>query len=164
MHRRAAAIVLTFLALASGPVSAQPGEPQVGTDQILADEKRHAVIRDALAAAPAPDFLTGNSHFLITFDTRAKGVSIDEKLRAGFPRSMTIILQHDFLILWAGGDSFTVVLRFDGVEKALTIPYAAVTEFRDPGMGLHLVWPGGSDATDLRRAPAIPSSPRRSIR
>lgn len=129
-----------MLLLLATPVAADPG---LLTDErpIPATDTQATIVGDALAVAPAPEFLTPNHYFIITFDTRGKGVEMDDKLRAEFPQSMTIILQYDFLVLFSGGESFTVQLHFDGVAKALTIPYAAVTEFRDPPMGLHFVWP-----------------------
>lgn len=132
-----------LLMLAATPPIAEPGRMEAR--QILATDTQSAIVGGALAASPGPESLSGDRHFVITFDTRFKGVDIDDKLRAGFPREMTIILQHDFVVLWTGGDAFTVLLRFDGVEKALTVPYAAVTEFRDPSFGLHLVWEPGAD-------------------
>ncbi len=132
-------LVAALLLLAT-PVAADPGSLVDGTP-IPATDTQARIVGDALAIAPAPEFLTANHYFIITFDTRAKGVDLDDKLRAGFPQQMTVVLQHDFLVLFSGEDSFTVQLHFDGVAKVLTIPYAAVTHFRIPPMGLSLVWP-----------------------
>lgn len=130
-----AAVLLLF----ATPAAADPGLLADGRP-IPATDTQAAIVGDALAVAPAPEFLTPNHYFVITFDTREKGVEMDDKLRAGFPELMTVILQHDFLVLFSGGESFTIQLRFDGVAKVLTIPYAAVTHFRDPPMGLYFVW------------------------
>lgn len=137
--------LLAALLLIATPAAADPGLSTEGPP-VRAIDTRAAIVGDALSVAPAPEFLGANHYFVITFDTRGKGVRMDDKLRAGHPERMTIILQHDFLVLFSDGDSFTVQLSFDGVAKVLTVPYAAVTQFRVPPMGLNFEWPVKGEA------------------
>lgn len=92
-------------------------------------------IRQALRRHPAPAFLLEGHAYRLTFDTRVVGVVLDAKLRARYPRTMTVILQYDYLVLDSDGPSFSLLLHFDGVQAILDIPYAAVLVFEDSGDG-----------------------------
>ena len=77
--------------------------------------------------------LPGGHHFYITFKTRLPGVSIPKHLVERFPDEMTIVIQHRFWDLKVEDEGFSVGLSFGGVPSTLRVPFAAVTQFHDPG-------------------------------
>ncbi len=80
--------------------------------------------------------LPGAHHFFITFRTDQKGVEMPARLRAQYPREITIVLQHQFwdLAVDPAGERFSVGLSFGGVPSRLTVPLAAVSAFADPAV------------------------------
>jgi hypothetical protein len=78
--------------------------------------------------------LPGGHHFYITFRTDFPGVVVPPRLRAQYPREMTIVLQHQFWDLRYDREAqaISVGLSFGGVPTTLTIPLDAVVEFADP--------------------------------
>jgi hypothetical protein len=101
-------------------------------DAWTSDALRQVMVR-ALAFAAAQG-LPGEHHFYITFRTDAPGVNIPARLRAQYPREMTIVLQHQFwdLKVDEAAGSFSVSLSFSGVPSPLHIPFSAVVAFADP--------------------------------
>jgi hypothetical protein len=91
------------------------------------------VARAALTHA-AQHGLAGEHHFYVTFRTDHPGVAIPARLKAQYPEEITIVLQHQFWDLKVQEQAFSVGLSFSGVPAALTVPFAAVTGFADPGM------------------------------
>jgi hypothetical protein len=100
---------------------------------LLAQEALRGVVRTVLSDA-AKNGLPGDHHFFVTFDTCAEGVRLSQRMRAQYPKEMTIILQHQFWDLAVGEDSFEVGLSFGGVPERLSIPFAAVRGFFDPSV------------------------------
>lgn len=82
---------------------------------------------------PSTDY-PGAHHFYITFLTGHPGVDIPDHLRAQYPDTMTIVLEHQFWGLEVEDDRFSVTLSFSGVNQRLSIPFAAVTAFADPSV------------------------------
>lgn len=76
--------------------------------------------------------LPGVHHFYITYDTRHPEAVISEDLKARYPETITIILQHDFRDLSVEDDRFSVVLRFSGLPQLLRVPFDALVTFYDP--------------------------------
>jgi hypothetical protein len=109
---------------------------------------RQVVVR-AVAHAAAHG-LPGEHHFYITFRTDHPGVVIPPRLRAQYPREMTIVLQHQFwdLKVDEAAGLFSVGLSFGGAPASLVIPLEAVTAFADPavrfGLGFQPVMPEGT--------------------
>lgn len=95
----------------------------------------------------AAEGLPGGHHFYITFRTGAPGVDLPQRIRAQYPKEMTIVLQHQFWDL--GYDRETQVIRvglsFGGVPAKLVIPLDSVVEFADPhiryGLRFHVEEP-----------------------
>ena len=94
--------------------------------------------------------LPGQHHFYITFRTDHPGAVIPPRLRAQYPREMTIVLQHQFwdLKLDEAAGLFSVGLSFGGAPASLVIPLEAVTAFADPavrfGLAFQPVMPEGT--------------------
>lgn len=88
------------------------------------------VVKDALKFAQENG--VSNNHFYITFRTDANGVKIPELLKEQYPKSMTIVLQHQFENLTVDDKGFSVDLSFGGVPYSLVITFASVTYFADP--------------------------------
>ena len=78
--------------------------------------------------------LAGDHHFYITYDTRHGGVEMPDSLRAQYPETITIILQHEFWDLKVGDRGFSVSLAFNGVSHHLVVPFDAVIGFADPSV------------------------------
>jgi hypothetical protein len=78
--------------------------------------------------------LPGGHHFYITFRTDHPGVEIPQRIRAQYPKEMTIVLQHQFWDLGYNRETrmIQVGLSFGGVPSKLFIPLDAVVEFADP--------------------------------
>ncbi len=109
----------------------------------MAQEALRGVIKQALKKAASPERLPGDHHLYITFQTRAPGVSVPPELSSRYRDEMTIVLQHQFWDLAPGETFFSVVLKFDGQPKKLSVPYAAVTRFQDPSVGFGLQFAPG---------------------
>jgi uncharacterized protein len=109
----------------------------MGTDHIrydiLAQAALRGVVRTVLADA-AKKGLPGEHHFKITFNTTAPGVRLSERMRARYPKDMTIVLQHQFWDLAVTEQAFEVGLSFGGVAERVTVPFEAVTAFYDPAV------------------------------
>lgn len=115
------------------------------------EEALRLVVIRALAHVAA-EGLPGDHHFYITFRADHPGVVMPARLRAQYPREMTIILQHQFRDLAVDEHSggFTVGLSFSGVPAMLSIPFAAVTAFADPAIRFGLRF----SVADAAAAPA----------
>ena len=100
----------------------------------LAQDALRGVIRSALERAALPDGIPGAHHFYVTFQTRAPGVSVPPDILAKYPEEMTVILQHQYWDLKVEPTRFSVMLKFGGMPKVLSMPYAAVTRFYDPSV------------------------------
>ena len=100
----------------------------------LAQDALRGVIRSALERAAMPEGIPGAHHFYITFKTRAAGVSVPPDVLAKYPDEMTVVLQHQYWDLKVEPDRFSVMLKFGGMPKVLSMPYSAVTRFYDPSV------------------------------
>jgi len=116
--------------------------------EAMAQDALRGVVRSALKRAASPEGLPGAHHFYITFKTGAPGVSAPGDLLAKYPDEMTIVLQHQYKDLAPGETFFTVVLKFGGQPKRLSIPYAAVTRFYDPSVQFLLQFEAADLADD----------------
>jgi hypothetical protein len=120
---------------------------------VMAQDALRGVVRAALKRAAAPEGLPGEHHFYITFKTQAPGVSGPAEVLAKYPDEMTIVLQHQYDDLAPGETFFSVSLRFGGVPRTLSIPYAAVTRFMDPSVQFLLQF----DPPETPREPTQPT-------
>jgi len=100
---------------------------------LLAQQALRGVVRRVLAEA-AKNGLPGEHHFYISFDTKAPGVQISQRLREKYPDDMTIVLQHQFWDLVVTEEGFEVGLSFKGVPERLSVPFEAVKGFFDPSV------------------------------
>ena len=100
----------------------------------LAQDALRGVIRLALERAALPEGIPGAHHFYITFKTRAAGVSVPPDVMAKYPDEMTVVLQHQYWDLTVEQTRFSVMLKFGGMPKVLSMPYTAVTRFYDPSV------------------------------
>jgi len=105
--------------------------------QALADSALRGVVREALRRVEKQG-LVGAHHFRITFKTGFPGVEIPDFLREQYPEEMMIILQHQFWGLKVKENHFEVTLSFKKVPATLVIPFAALTQFADPGVAFGL--------------------------
>ena len=145
--------------------TSDPPESLIPYDAWLEEAQRQVVMR-AIAFAGS-NGLPGEHHFYITFRTDHPGAVIPPRLRAQYPREMTIVLQHQFwdLKLDEAAGLFSVGLSFGGAPASLVIPLEAVTAFADPavrfGLAFQPVMPEGateaeavsSEATEGTAAP-----------
>jgi hypothetical protein len=124
---------------------------------LLTQQALRGVVRNVLVDA-AKKGLPGDHHFYISFDTRAEGVRLSDRLRAQYPDEMTIILQHQFWDLKVGDDEFEVGLSFGGIPERLTVPYAAINGFFDPSVQFGLQFEEVTEGEE-RPAPANVQEP-----
>jgi len=102
--------------------------------ELLAQDALRGVIRAALERAATPEGIPGAHHFYLTFKTRAAGVSLPNDVAAKYPDEMTIVLQHQYWDLEVTENQFSVMLKFGGAPKVLTVPYKAIVRFYDPSV------------------------------
>ncbi|AVO43645.1 SspB family protein [Phreatobacter cathodiphilus] len=100
---------------------------------LLAQDALRGVVRRVLLDA-ARDGLPGDHHFYITFDTRAPGVRLSNRMREKYPLEMTVVLQHQYWDLIVTEHSFEVGLSFGGIPERLLVPFDAVKGFFDPSV------------------------------
>ena len=100
---------------------------------LLAQQALRGVVRTVLADV-AKKGLPGEHHFKIIFNTTAPGVRLSDRLRAQYPETMTIILQHQFWDLAVGESAFEVGLSFGGIGERLVVPFDAIVAFYDPAV------------------------------
>ena len=112
------------------------------------------VIRSALRRVIREDGLPGAHHFYITFLTGSPGVDIDESLIGKYPGEITIVIEHQYWDLQAHPEHFEVTLKFGGVPKYLSVPYAAVTRFHDPSVGFAMQFDPPEEMQDSLPRPA----------
>src|SRR5262245_65806262 len=91
---------------------------------LLTQQALRGVLRSVLTDT-AKKGLPGDHHCYISFDTRADGVRLSDRLRAQYPEEMTIILQHQFWDLKVGEEDFEVGLSFGGIPERLVVPFEA---------------------------------------
>ncbi len=119
---------------------------------LLAQEALRGVLRRVFADV-ARNGLPGEHHFYVTFDTRAPGLKISERLRTEHPEEMTIVLQHQFWDLTVTDQAFEIGLSFKGIPERLSIPFEAVKGFFDPSVQFGLQF-AAQTASEPAAAPA----------
>jgi uncharacterized protein len=124
---------------------------------LLTQQALRSVVRNVLVET-AKKGLPGDHHFYISFDTRAEGVRMSDRLRAQYPEEMTIILQHQFWDLKIGEDDFEVGLSFGGVPERLNVPFEAINGFFDPSVQFGLQFEEVTEGEE-RPAPANAQEP-----
>ena len=119
---------------------------------LLTQQALRGVVRSVLTEAAKKD-LPGEHHFFISFDTHGDGVRISERLRAQYPKEMTIILQHQFWDLTVNEQGFEVDLSFGGITERLSMPFEAINGFFDPSVQFGLQFEEVTEG-EAKRAPA----------
>lgn len=124
--------------------------------QALTDAALRGVVRDALKRVEKQG-LVGSHHFCVTFKTNYPGVEIPDFLREQYPDEMMIILQHQFSGLRVKDDQFQVTLSFKKIPATLIVPFAALTQFSDPGVQFGLQFQNTEEPqrTGKKTAPPI---------
>jgi hypothetical protein len=128
-------------------VSGKSNDNGFDYDRMVEDAMR-GVARDALRSV-ATRGLPGKHHFYITFRTDAPGVEMAARLRALYPREMTIVIQHQFWNLVAYEDAFAIELAFSGKRERLYVPLAALTAFADPEAKFGLTFGAGGETRKI---------------
>jgi hypothetical protein len=115
---------------------------------LLTQRALRGVVQNVLTDATKKG-LPGEHHFYISFDTRADGVRLSQRLRSQYPEEMTIILQHQFWDLTVTDGGFEVGLSFGGIPERLHVPFDAIKGFFDPsvqfGLQFEEIAEGGQD-------------------
>lgn len=137
---------------------------------LLAQDAMLGVVRRVLTDA-AREGLPGDHHFYITFDTRAPGVRLSNRMREKYPQEMTVVLQHQFWDLAVTEHTFEVGLSFGGIPERLLVPYEAIKGFFDPSVQFGLQFdvggvapeaaPAGRDAASEEAEPLAPAATAR---
>lgn len=100
---------------------------------LLAQDALRGVVRRVLTDA-VREGLPGDHHFYITFDTRAPGVRLSNRMREKYPQEMTVVLQHQFWDLAVTDHTFEVGLSFGGIPERLLVPFESIKGFFDPSV------------------------------
>jgi hypothetical protein len=117
---------------------------------LLTQEALRGVLRKVLTDV-ATRGLPGDHHFFISFDTRADGVKMSDRLKAKYPEELTIVLQHQFWDLSIADDSFSVGVSFNGIPERLSVPFAAIKGFFDPSVQFGLQFELATEAKSLAK-------------
>lgn len=128
---------------------------------LLAQEALRSVVRRVLADV-ARTGLPGDHHFYISFDTRAPGVRLSQRMREKYPEEMTIVLQHQFWDLIVTDVSFEVGLSFGGIPERLLVPFSALKGFFDPSVKFGLQFELASNDAEAPEDDDLPVEPPRS--
>lgn len=123
---------------------------------LLTQQALRSVVRAVLTDVTKKGLL-GEHHFYISFDTRADGVKLSQRLRAQYPEEMTIILQHQFWDLNVTEDHFEVGLSFGGIPERLTVPFESIKGFFDPSVQFGLQFEEIGEGQDNAPATVIES-------
>src|SRR3981189_3105778 len=129
---------------------------------ILTQDALRSLVHTVLADVAAKG-LPGEHHFFISIDTRAEGVSLSSRLKAQYPKEMTVVLQHQFWDMIVTDDRFEVGLSFNGVPERLVVPFRAIKGFVDPSVQFVLqlgVAVEGDDAAEGAPAAGEPAPVR----
>lgn len=120
------------------------------------------MVRRVLAYV-AENGIPGEHHFFIGFRTGYPDVRMPGFLRDQYPEEIRIILQNQFWDLEVDEVAFSVSLTFAAARQRLTVPFAALTEFRDPAANLLLAFDperrGGTMAEPEPPPPEPPAPP-----
>lgn len=108
------------------------GKDHIGYDKMVDDALRGAMREVMLNVAE--NGLLGSHHLYITFNTGHPGVDIPSYLADRYPDELTIVLQHQYWGLEVTEDGFSVTLSFNKAREHVSIPFAALTRFADPGV------------------------------
>jgi uncharacterized protein len=111
---------------------------------ILTQDAMRSVVRTVMTDA-ATKGLPGDHHFFVSFDTRAEGVGLSPRLKAQYPKEMTIVLQHQFWDMIVTEERFEVGLSFSGIAERLVVPFRAITGFADPSVQFGLQFAAAAD-------------------
>ena len=125
----------------------------------LAQDALRGVIRSALERAALPAGIPGAHHFYVTFKTRAPGVSVPPDIMAKYPDEMTVVLQHQYWDLTVEDARFSVMLKFGGMPKVLSMPYTAVTRFYDPSVQFLLQFEAPATIEEIAQEAAAAAPP-----
>jgi len=118
---------------------------------ILTQDALRSVVHTVLADVAAKG-LPGEHHFFISIDTRADGVGLSPRLKAQYPKEMTVVLQHQFWDMVVTEDRFEVGLSFNGVPERLVVPFRAIKGFVDPSVQFGLQFAVTVDGDDSAEA------------
>lgn len=129
----------------------------------LAQDALRGVIRAALERAMAPEGLPGAHHFYITFQTRAPGVVVPPDVVAKYPEEMTVVLQHQYWDLEVDAEGFSVMLKFGGLPKTMSVPYRAITRFFDPSVQFLLQFEPGPEVEEEAEAEVLQEPPEPAV-
>jgi len=108
------------------------GKDHIGYDDLV-DSALRGAMREVMLRV-AEDGLLGSHHLYITFRTEYPGVEIPDYLRDRYPDELTIILQHQYWGLEVTEQGFSVTLSFNKAREYVSVPFAALTRFADPGV------------------------------
>ncbi len=108
------------------------GKDHIGYDDLVDSALRGAMRMVLLRVAE--EGLLGNHQLYITFRTNYPGVNIPSYLRERYPDELTIVLQHQFWSLDVTEAGFSVTLSFNKAREHVSVPFAALTRFADPGV------------------------------
>jgi hypothetical protein len=101
------------------------------------------------------------AHVYVTFRTHDSDVELAPYLRLQYPKELSIVLQHQFFDLVVGNENFSVILFFEEKEERVTVPWSAITQFRDATSSWGLRRPDPSPDRPSSPQPDVKDEPQR---
>ena len=86
--------------------------------------------------------LSNGHHFYITFKTYHPGVQLSDRIKAKYPKEITIVIQHQYEDLKIGENSFSIILSFNNIKEKIIIPFNSLISFADPSVKFVLPFSG----------------------
>ena len=105
------------------------------------------------------DGLQGEHHYYIEFYTRHPDAGVPARLIADHPKSMTIVLQHEFHGLAVDDKGFAVRLSFGNRWEEIYVPLEAIIQFADPSTSFGLRFPDTKEPAPVAKSDDSPSEP-----
>ncbi len=103
----------------------------------IVDIAMRKIVRNVLRIVQA-EGLQGDHHLFISFDTKAPGVHLSERMKKRYTEEITIVLQYQFEDLIVETNKFSVSLYFDNIKENVVVPFNALTSFADPSVKFSL--------------------------
>ncbi len=101
--------------------------------KVLIETAMLNMVKDILKKV-SKDGLPRGHHFLITFFSNSKGVTIPDWMKEKYPDKMTIIIRNWFENLNVTEKMFEISLNFNNRVERLTIPFNSLELFADPSV------------------------------
>ncbi len=74
----------------------------------------------------------------ISYRTDNPAVVLSSRIKARYPKEITIVMQYQFEDLTVGINGFSITVSFDGIKETINVPFDSLISFVDPNSGYSL--------------------------